>query len=177
MAQAKGACMSLGLGLRLGLGVRRGLPGSRRGSPRAFRGTYRKRAPRLASLRSLAVGIAILLAFAGTIAADDPLWVLDWTETRAQSTTHLLIISGLGGEKAYSDLFHEWALDLAGAAEERYGVPAESVTLLTEAPERAPGRIDGRSSKEEIEKAFAGIAAGTAAGDAVIVVLIGHGSF
>jgi hypothetical protein len=100
-----------------------------------------------------------------------------WAPYRAvQSSTHLLIIAGLGGEQSYSELFHEWSMTLADAAEERYGVAAGNVLVLTEAPDRSD-RIVGRSSKEEIEKAFATLASRTGAGDAVMVVLIGHGSY
>jgi hypothetical protein len=93
-----------------------------------------------------------------------------------QTSTHLLIIAGLGGEPAYSDAFFGYGKLLAQAAVDRYGVAAENVTFLAEAPDRDPA-IDGRSGKAEIEAAFDRLVSRTSTGDAVLIVLIGHGSF
>ncbi len=94
----------------------------------------------------------------------------------AASQSHLLVVSGLGGEPRYSEMFHEWAASLADAAETRMGVPAERVTVLTEKPERDPGRVDGRATREGVLAALGRIAAEAGAGDAVFLILLGHGS-
>lgn len=92
----------------------------------------------------------------------------------AQSS-HVLIITGVGGEPAYSARFHEWATRLADAAVNKHAVPAANITYLSEKPEQG-GRIAGKSDKASVEAAFARIAAKSQTDDAVLVVLIGHGS-
>lgn len=95
---------------------------------------------------------------------------------QAAERTHMVIISGLGGEPQYADQFHEWAVTLADAAVNTHGLSASSVTVLTEDPTRDPGLIRARSTKENVERALAEIAAGASADDQLFVVLIGHGS-
>jgi len=94
----------------------------------------------------------------------------------AQSApVHVLLITGLGGEPAYSQSF----LDAAGSifeAATRWGVPAASRIWLAEDPARAPGKITGRATKESVAAAFSTLAQRAQPGDVVLVVLIGHGS-
>ena len=89
--------------------------------------------------------------------------------------THLLIVAGIGGEPAYRDAFHENALAMASAATGRFGLPDSNVIVLTENPSRAPGRIAGRSTREEIARALQRISARTMPDDQLVIVLIGHG--
>lgn len=89
--------------------------------------------------------------------------------------THLLIVAGIGGEPAYRDAFHETALAMASAATQRFGLPDSSVIVLTEDPSRAPGRIQARSTREEIARALNRIATRARADDQLIILLIGHG--
>jgi hypothetical protein len=96
--------------------------------------------------------------------------------TTAAAQAHLLIVSGLGGEPQYVEAFHEWGTSMVDAALERFGVPAENVTYLAEAPERDPQRIDGTSSRDEIGQAFVQIAERAGQDDRIMVLLIGHGS-
>src|SRR5690606_21036042 len=91
---------------------------------------------------------------------------------RAQNTTHLLIVSGLGGEPAYTQAFLGYGKLLKQAAIDRYGVRPENVTFLAEKADADP-LVDGRSGKEEIEGAVAKIAARSSQGDPVMIVLIG----
>jgi hypothetical protein len=90
--------------------------------------------------------------------------------------SRLLVVTGLGGEAQYSDAFHEWAIAMMDAAEKTYGVPASNITYLAEKPERDPARIKGPSTKVGIEKAIEEIAGRLQPQDAVLVLLIGHGS-
>jgi hypothetical protein len=94
----------------------------------------------------------------------------------AQNTTHVLIIAGLGGEPAYSQAFLGYGKLLKQAALDRYGVQPANITLLAEKADADP-LVDGRSGKPEIEGAFAALAEKSSQGDAVLVVLIGHGSY
>jgi len=97
---------------------------------------------------------------------------------RAQDTrSRVLIVSGIGGEPRYRETFFEWGATMAKAAMQRWGVPRAAVTFLTEQPERAPSITSGRSTKEEVEKAFASIGASAGPADVVFILLIGHGSF
>ena len=94
---------------------------------------------------------------------------------RAQRT-HLVLVSGAGGTEEYRERFHEWGLTLARAAEERYGLDAANVVWLAERPETDP-LIDGPSRRENIEAALGELAERAGPDDAVMIVLIGHGSF
>ena len=100
------------------------------------------------------------------------------TPVRAQAqNTHILLISGLGGEPRYTEAFHGWLSRFADAATEKYGVPPERITYLGESPDLDPTRIRARSTAENIRAAFAGIAAAMASGDDLVVLLAGHGTF
>ena len=89
--------------------------------------------------------------------------------------TRLLIVSGLGGDPQYSEQFVEWGLEMADAAEAA-GIPPDNILFLAEDPEAAPGRIDARSTREEVERAVQELREGTASEDRILILLIGHGS-
>jgi len=95
--------------------------------------------------------------------------------TAAAAQGHVLIITGVGGEPAYTQRFHEWAITMADAVV-KAGVPAANVVYLGETPSLAPQRIKGRSNREGIAAAFRDLAARSKAGDEVLILLIGHGS-
>jgi hypothetical protein len=98
------------------------------------------------------------------------------TRQTAYGNSHLLIISGLSGEERYRESFHEWAVSLITAAEERMGIPPERITYLAEDVELDPERVDGRSTAETVEATLLGIAADAESHDRIAIVLIGHGS-
>ena len=89
--------------------------------------------------------------------------------------THLLIISGLGGEPQYTAQFRSWGLALSDVARKRYGVPDSEVVYLAEEGPRDP-RIAGVSTKVNVEATLSRFAKNAAPGDEIVVVLIGHGS-
>ena len=95
----------------------------------------------------------------------------------AAQDSHLLIVGGLGGAPHYSDQFHAWATRLLDAAADRYKLSAEQMIYLAERPDRDPERIDGRSTRENVEAAIAELAARARPNDKVFIFLIGHGSF
>ena len=95
----------------------------------------------------------------------------------AAQQSHVLVITGLGGDTEYTEQFHEWAVTLIDAAVSRYKVPADNIIYLGEKPDLAPEAISNRSSRENVEAAVDDIAARAAPGDHVIVVLFGHGSY
>jgi hypothetical protein len=88
-------------------------------------------------------------------------------------TTHLAVIVGLAGEPEHAELFQRWATTLIDASG-KLGV--ERPIYLAEKPDVDPKRVTGRSTKEEIVKAFDQLKA--ADEDSVVfIVLIGHGTF
>lgn len=90
--------------------------------------------------------------------------------------THVLIVSGLGGDPKYTASFKQWGLELANAARARYALPDSEIVFLAEDANGAAGKVAGKSTKEEIERALARFRARAGAGDQLVVVLIGHGS-
>ncbi len=91
--------------------------------------------------------------------------------------THLLVVTGLGGDPLYTEQFHAWATTLVTAATERYGLPAENVTYLGERTALDPEAIADRSTRENVAAAIEAIADRAGPADHVAIVLFGHGSF
>ena len=81
--------------------------------------------------------------------------------------THLLVVTGVGGDEEHTKKFTKWASSFVDAAKKKDAVPEANITLLA----------DRRATKEGVEKAIADIAARAKSGDTVFVLLIGHGSF
>jgi hypothetical protein len=101
------------------------------------------------------------------------LWVILTAVPAFAQATHLLVVVGLAGEPEHAELFQRWAGTLVDASA-KLGV--ERPIYLAEKPEADPKRVTGRSSKDEIVKAFDTLKA--AGEDAVVfIVLIGHGTF
>lgn len=90
--------------------------------------------------------------------------------------THLIIVTGLGGEPRYSESFHEWATSLVTTARESWGLPGRNIAYLGERPEVDPGRISGRSTRNRIESVLDSLAGIMRPADQLFIVLIGHGS-
>ena len=95
----------------------------------------------------------------------------------AAQQTYILVITGLSGDPAYAEEFHQWATTLIDAARDRYELPAENVIYLAEKTELDSARIGDRSTRENVERAFATIAERAQPNDHVLVLLIGHGSY
>ena len=95
----------------------------------------------------------------------------------AAQDTHLLVVTGVGGDEEHTKNFHKWASAMIDAAKKKDGLPDTNITYLSEKPELDPPHIAGKSTRENVEKAFADIAQRARPNDAVFVVLIGHGSF
>ncbi|HUR34465.1 MAG TPA: C13 family peptidase [Vicinamibacterales bacterium] len=93
---------------------------------------------------------------------------------RAQDV-HLLVVSGVGGDDEHAAQFQKWAAAVVDSAK-KHGVLDANVSWFGEAPDKDP-RIKGRSSKDNVTKAFSDLAAKAGANDEIFVMLIGHGSF
>ena len=96
---------------------------------------------------------------------------------RAQiGDAHLLVVSGLGGEPRYSEMFHETAVRLIDAANERFGIPPARIIYLAEDVERDPDRIAERSTRDNVLAAIAAVASEAGPDDRVLLFMIGHGA-
>ena len=97
--------------------------------------------------------------------------------TLQAQNTHVLLISGLGGDPEYTEAFHGWLSRFADAATEKYGVPAERITYLGEKTDLDPTRIRARSTGDNIREAFVRLGVSMAPSDDLVVLLAGHGTF
>lgn len=97
------------------------------------------------------------------------------TILRAQQT-HMLIVTGLAGEPQFAKSFKETTAALSDAAKQKWGVSDSSLIVLGEDPALDPAHIKGKSTKEEIAKAFITLSKRVKPGDVLFVFLNGHGS-
>jgi len=95
----------------------------------------------------------------------------------AAQTVHLAVIVGLAGDPEHAELFQRWASTLVDGATGRLGIARDHVIYLAEQPDKDSKRVTGKSTQQEIERAFATLAAQAKEDDLVFVVLIGHGTF
>ena len=91
--------------------------------------------------------------------------------------THLLMITGVPGDDEHARNFHKWATAIIEAAREKGGLTDATITYLGDKPELDAAHITARSTRANVEKAFADLAAKAQPADEVVIVLIGHGSF
>jgi hypothetical protein len=91
--------------------------------------------------------------------------------------THLLVIAGVEGDPEHGEQFHKWATAFIDAAKKKGGLGDADVTYLSDKVERDPARIGGRSTAENVKKAFADLAEHARPSDEVFIVLFGHGSY
>jgi hypothetical protein len=94
----------------------------------------------------------------------------------AAQRTHVLIVTGLGGEPQYSKNFVEQGAAFHTLASTQWRVADSSLVWLAEDPARDAARIDGRATKEAVGEAFLKLSNRVSPGDLVVVLLIGHGS-
>jgi hypothetical protein len=107
-------------------------------------------------------GVLILLLCASPVFAQD---------------THLVVITGVGGDEEHTKTFHKWATMMIDAAKKKDGLPDANIIYLSEKPDLEPSLIKGRSTRENVQKTLTDLAGRARPNDAVFIVLIGHGSF
>ncbi|MGE5731638.1 MAG: hypothetical protein ACM37U_06855, partial [Gemmatimonas sp.] len=90
--------------------------------------------------------------------------------------THLVSVSGLGGEAKYAAQFRALSQSLADAAVKRFGIPQSEVLWFGEDSVLKQPYFSGQSTKANVERALTQLAAKSGRGDQVVLVLIGHGS-
>src|SRR3954464_13113789 len=81
--------------------------------------------------------------------------------------SHLLVITGVPGDEEHAKQFQKWADTFVDAAKKKDSVPDANITVLK----------DRGATKDGVEKAFADLSSQVKPSDAVVVLLIGHGSF
>jgi hypothetical protein len=105
------------------------------------------------------------------------LLVLGLSGRAGAEDSHLVIVAGLGGEKKYTDAFHEMAVALVGAAEKKLGIDPAHIAYLGEKPADPSLPVyRGRASRETVARALADVARRARPGDLVFILLIGHGT-
>ena len=90
--------------------------------------------------------------------------------------THIVIVSGLGGEAKYRQSFTTLASSLADAASKKLGIPDAGIVWLGEDSTSTSPRYRGQATKANIEREMQRLAQKSGANDQVALVLIGHGS-
>jgi hypothetical protein len=95
---------------------------------------------------------------------------------RLHAQTRVVIVSGLGGEPAYSRQFSSEAQMLAGALNSRFGVPIPNISWFGEDSASQSVFFKGQSTKVNVEKAIMAIAARAEPASQFVLVLIGHGA-
>ena len=94
----------------------------------------------------------------------------------AAQRTHLLLVTGLGGEPQYSAAFIQQGAAMHDLARNQWHVADSSLVWLAEDPARDPARIDGKATREAVGAAFVSLSRRVSPGDVVVVMLVGHGS-
>ena len=87
--------------------------------------------------------------------------------------THVLIITGLGGEPQYTASFQKAGQAVYDAAK-KWNIPAASLIYLSE--DSTAHGVTGIASRANVENAFTALGKRAAVGDVVLVYLVGHGS-
>ena len=113
-------------------------------------------------MRSAALALALVSICARPAAAQD---------------SHLVVITGVGGDEEHTRSFHKWATTIIDAAKKKDGLADANISYLSEKPDLDASLIKGRSTREAVERTLADLAARARPNDAVFIVLIGHGSF
>ena len=112
--------------------------------------------------------IRLVIAFVALLALAAP---------AAAQNVHLLVVVGLAGDPEHAELFQRWASTLVDGATGRLGIARDHVVYLSDQPEKDAKRATGKSTQQEIQRAFGAIAKAAKEDDVVFVVLIGHGTF
>jgi hypothetical protein len=118
-------------------------------------------------------GAGVMSAFAGRCV----LLLMILARAASAQDTHLLMITGVPGDDEHARNFHKWATAIIEAAREKGGLTDATITYLGDKPELDAAHITARSTRANVEKAFADLAAKAQPADEVVIVLIGHGSF
>ena len=90
------------------------------------------------------------------------------------ATDYALIIGGVGGEKSFYEEFWNATSRLHKLLTEEYGYSSENITFLFEDDGESAGVVDGKSTKVNVERAFAEIAQQVQPTDRFVLFMVGH---
>ncbi|MBM4193732.1 MAG: hypothetical protein FJ202_05040 [Gemmatimonadetes bacterium] len=96
--------------------------------------------------------------------------------TPAAAQSHVLIVSGLGGEPRFAERFRTLGAQLTAAMRARYGIADANIAWLGEDSTNAEPRYRGRSTRDAVEREMAAIRVRARPGEQVVLMFIGHGS-
>lgn len=94
----------------------------------------------------------------------------------AMAQTHVLVVSGLGGEPRFSERFRTMGAEFSAAMHTRFFIPDANIAWLGEDSTGRDPRYKGRSTREAVEREAKAMQARAKAGEQVVIVLIGHGA-
>ena len=114
-------------------------------------------------------------ALAGSLLGLGVLGALTPRATQAQRV-HLVAVTGLSGEPAYRLAFEAAASTLVDTARAQWKVADSSLFVFAEDTTSKRLRARGRSTRDEISRAFVALSRRVAPGDVVMVFIVGHGS-
>jgi len=123
------------------------------------------------------IGVSSMAARICGIACCLAACVLGTARLAAAQDTYFLVITGVEGDPEHGEQFHKWASALIDAAKNKGGIPESNITYLADKVERDPAHIGGRSTRENVTKAFTDLAGRARPSDEVFIVLFGHGSY
>lgn len=92
------------------------------------------------------------------------------------SDTHVLLVTGVGGEPRFSAAFEQQGAGLIQALTGQYGIPRSRVMWLAENQPGGRSLISGRSTSEAVRAALRQLVTTVGPDDQVLIVYIGHGS-
>jgi uncharacterized caspase-like protein len=110
--------------------------------------------------------LAVILAVASSVA-----------RAASAQETHLIVITGVEADAQDAAQFHKWAAAVIDAAMKKDGVLQGNIVYLADKPDADRARIRGRSTREDVTRAFTDVAGRARPADQVFVILIGHGQF
>jgi hypothetical protein len=87
-----------------------------------------------------------------------------------------LLISGISGDSERKEVFYKRIMELRSVLEDSLGYPQDHVVVMFEDPNRDPGRIQFKSTREDLAKASGDIARRTRPSDTLLVFVMGHGT-
>ena len=87
---------------------------------------------------------------------------------------YALIVGGVGGEKSFYDEFWNATTRMRELLIEEYGYAPERVTLLFEDSGEVSDLVDGKSTKAEVEAAFADLQSRVQSDDRFLLFMVGH---
>lgn len=116
--------------------------------------------------RAVTLGIAMVIAGAAVASAQTP--------APPRDPRWAVIVSGASGGPDYAKQLAAWRQAIQAALTTRFGYPAAQVLQLFDETARDAGTP---ATAENVKKTFAGLQGRVGKDDAVLVVLLGHGTF